>query len=85
MTTTASASLRREAASAERPEGLTRRRACELLDVSRSTSHGRPRAPEAGSWDEGDETARAIDEEHLAHPEYGARKLARVPVYAVVF
>jgi len=53
--------------------------------VSRSTSHGRPRAPEAGSWDEGDETARAIDEEHLAHPEYGARKLARVPVYAVAF
>ena len=75
MTGTASASLRRGAV-AELPAGLARRRACELLDVPRTSTYYEP-SPEPAAWPEADERrARAIDEAHVDHPEYGARKLA---------
>lgn len=46
--------------------------------MPRSTSYYEPKGAH-GDWGEGDELrARLIDEEHVDHPEHGARKLARV-------
>ena len=46
------------------------------------TSHHEPKGAH-GDWGEGDGPgARLIDEGHVGHPEYGARRLARVPTDA---
>ena len=66
--------MRREAAVSAR-SGLCRRRTCELLHVIRSSTY---REPQPRTIHEADERRMAkIDRIHLAHPEYGARKVAR--------
>lgn len=59
---------RRLASAGELPEGLTRERACELLAVPRSSSHG-PLPEARDAWSEEDESlAREIDRLHLEWP-----------------
>ena len=66
--------MRREAATATH-EGLTRKHVCELLEVVRSSTY---REPQPRAVHEADERRMGkIDRIHLAHPEYGARKVAR--------
>lgn len=67
---------RRLEAASERPEGLTRKRVCELLGVPRASSYRAPSEP-SSRWSEADEArAREIDRIHLDFPAYGARKAA---------
>jgi hypothetical protein len=66
--------MRREVAVSTR-SGLCRKRVCELLEVPRSSSY---REPQPRTIHEADEQRMVeIDRIHLAHPEYGARKIAR--------
>ena len=66
----------------ELPDGLSRARACELLGVSRATAYrdmALPEAPEGDRWsDEDERLAALVDREHVAHPAFGARKIAHV-------
>lgn len=66
----------------ELPDGLSRARACELLGVSRAMAYrdmARPEAPEGDRWsDEDERLAALVDREHVAHPAFGARKIAHV-------
>ena len=67
----------------ELPDGLSRARACELLGVSRATAYRDMAGAEAAGaepgWPPEDERlASLIDREHVAHPAYGARKIAHV-------
>jgi putative transposase len=52
--------------------GLSRRRQCALLGVSRSGFYHRPRGPSAEDL----EVMRALDEQYLKTPFYGARRMA---------
>ena len=68
---------RRLATASELPGGLTRERACGLLAVPRSSSHG-PLPERSDTWSEGDEAlAREIDRLHVEWPQHGARKMSR--------
>ncbi|MCH3947256.1 MAG: IS3 family transposase [Olsenella sp.] len=67
------------------PEGLPRARACELLGVSCVTAYRDMAGAETArgglgdGWPPEDERLAAlIDREHVAHPAYGARRIARV-------
>lgn len=66
----------------ELPDGLSRARACELLGVSRATAYrdmALPEAPEGDRWsDEDERLAALVDREHVAHPAFGALKIAHV-------
>lgn len=73
---------RRQLAASKLPKGLTRLRACELLGTSRATIYrdiARPTSDEDSSWDEKSEhLAARINQLHVDHPAWGARKIARV-------
>lgn len=56
-----------------RGEALSVKRQCELLELARSTVYYQPRP--VGEADQ--QLMRRIDELHLAHPYYGARRLAK--------
>jgi putative transposase len=55
--------------------GLCRRRTCELLHVTRSSTYHEPKPMTIRK--EGERRMGKIDRIHLAHPENGARKVAR--------
>jgi putative transposase len=61
-----------------RPEGLTRKRASELLRVARSTTYYEPKEKAEATSDEDERLMAEIDRMHLESPAYGARKIARV-------
>ena len=55
------------------PPGLSVRRQCELLGLSRSSLYYEPAAETAENL----KLMRLIDEQYTAHPFYGSRRMAK--------
>jgi putative transposase len=77
VTSTATTQEKCQAARDSRPDRLTRKRASELLGVSRSSTYYEPKKTEETTPEEDERLMAEIDRMHLESPAYGARKIAR--------